>query len=283
MSKKISLERVAPLPGLAPWIGGKRSLAGRELAPRIASIPHRCYAEPFVGMGGVLLRKGMRPPSEVINDRNGEVVNLFRVVKFHTGAFLEEIRFGLVARTELARLWQINPSTLTDIQRAARFYWIQRMNYGGLPTSQSFPVARARGRTPSAELLRRYFVRVAERLSTVTIEHLDWSEFISKLDGPETLFYCDPPYYGVEHYYGPGLFPRSDFERLAEMLRGLQGRFILSINDRPEIRRLFAWARIERATVTYRVRQVKVVQELIISSPADRKASGLQGASTPRR
>lgn len=265
MFKKSRLEAVAPLAGLAPWVGGKRSLTSRALAPRIAATPHECYAEPFVGMGGVLMRKGMRAPAEVINDWNGEVVNLFRVVKHHTPAFLDELRFGLIARTELARLWKVDPSTLTDVQRAGRFFWIQRMNYGGLPRSKSFPSGRARGRGISAEAMRRYFQRAAERLSTVTIEHLDWPDFIAKFDAPGTLFYCDPPYYGVEHYYGPGLFARADFARLAATLRAIKGRFILSINDHPEIRRLFAWARIETASVTYRVRLVRDVQELIIS------------------
>lgn len=274
MSKKTKLERVAPLPGLAPWVGGKRSLAGREIAPRIEAIPHHCYAEPFVGMGGVLMRKGTRSPSEVINDRNGEVVNLFRIVKHHTSAFLEEITFGLVARTELARLWRLDPSALTDVQRAARFYLIQRMNYGGLPRSQSFPSSPRRGRGISAEAMRRYFRRAAERLSTVTIEHLDWASFITKFDAADTLFYCDPPYYGVEHYYGRNLFARADFQRLAATLQAIKGRFILSINDHPEIRRLFRWARIERAAVTYRIKEVKAVHELIITSP---------GAKRPRR
>ena len=83
------------------------------------------------------------------------------------------------------------------------------------------------------------------RLQGVHIECLDWAAFIPRYDRPFTLFYIDPPYWGHEADYGRGLFARGDFARLAEVLRGIKGRFILSLNDHPEVRRLFAWAELE--------------------------------------
>ena len=91
------------------------------------------------------------------------------------------------------------------------------------------------------------------RLSGVVIECLDFEAFIHRYDSPGTLFYLDPPYWGSEGDYGKHLFSRADFERLEAALRGLEGRFILSINDVPEIRDLFAWARIEEVTTTYSI------------------------------
>lgn len=106
---------------------------------------------------------------------------------------------------------------------------------------------------------------VARRLSGVTIERLPFDRFIRDWDRPTTLFYCDPPYWGCENYYGKNLFERADFERLADALRAIKGRFILSINDVPEIRELFGWATIEEEPVTYKVAGTKHVVELVIS------------------
>jgi len=54
------------------------------------------------------------------------------------------------------------------------------------------------------------------------------------------LFYLDPPYWGCEGDYGKTLFAREDFEALATHLQGLRGKFLLSLNDHPEVRAIFA-------------------------------------------
>ncbi|MNT46208.1 hypothetical protein D3C72_1828370 [compost metagenome] len=76
---------------------------------------------------------------------------------------------------------------------------------------------------------------------------------ISRYDRPGSLFYLDPPYWGGEGDYGAGLFVRGDFQRMADKLRAIEGRFMLSINDRPEIREMFAWADIEPVQTVYSV------------------------------
>ena len=75
------------------------------------------------------------------------------------------------------------------------------------------------------------------------MECLAWATFIRRYDKPFALFYIDPPYWGHETDYGKGLFEREDFGRMAELLSGLKGRFILSLNGGPEVRELFAGLR----------------------------------------
>lgn len=250
--------------GLAPWVGGKRNLA-RRLVARIEAIPHICYAEPFIGMGGVFLRRSARVESEVINDWSRDVATLFRVVQRHPEALFQEIAWRVAAREEFARLVATDPETLTDLERAARFCYLQYNAYGGKPDTPSFgrsPLRRSRWDSARVE---QHLRGVSRRLAGVVIERLPFEEFIRRWDRPTTLFYLDPPYWGCEDYYGPGLFERADFERLAAGLQAIRGRFILSINDRPEIRALFAWARIEEEPVTYKVNGTKKVIELVIS------------------
>lgn len=116
---------VAARPALpvAPYLGGKRNLA-RVVIERLGMIPHATYAEPFVGMGGVFLRRPFRAPAEVINDISQDVTTLFRVLQRHYVAFLDMMRFQLTSRTEFERLCAENPDTLTDLERAARFLYL---------------------------------------------------------------------------------------------------------------------------------------------------------------
>lgn len=262
---------VDPLPGLVPWVGGKRELA-KTLAGLIDATPHLTYVEPFLGMGGVFFRRRRAPKAEVINDLNGEVANLFRVVRRHPSALLEELRFTLRSRVEFRRLLAVDPATLTDVERAARFYYVQRANYGGIPGNRSFPASPYRSHFLPPEVVMGRIRAAHGRLALVTIESLPYAELIARYDRPDTLYYLDPPYWGDERLYGKGLFERADFERLAGQLRGIRGRFILSLNDRPEVRRLFRGFRLRPVQVTYRLAQAKKFPELIITGPARKRA-----------
>ncbi|NWE54092.1 DNA adenine methylase [Brevundimonas sp. P7753] len=251
---------------VAPWIGGKRNLA-RRLCALIEATPHDLYAEPFVGMGGVFFRRRRRPKCEMINDYSGEVANLFRCMRAHAGPLTELTAWTFSSRDEFDRLRRVDPTTLTDLQRAARFIFLQRLAFGGKVRGQSFGVrtdgpARYRSSQVSEDLLA-----AARRLEAVTIENLDWSAFVARYDRPGALFYMDPPYFACEGDYGDGLFNRDQFGAMAEQLAGLKGRFILSLNDRPEVREIFAAFDIEEVSTHYGLagRGSQVAREVIIT------------------
>ena len=233
---------------LAGWMGGKFRLSKRVVSLLPA---HTCYCEPFAGAAWVLFRK---PESEVevINDINREIVAFYRVVQYHLEEFVRYFKWVLIARDEFERLKRVAPDTLTDIQRAARFYYLQQMCFGGRMNDRpTFGYAAVRG--PKLNLLR-IEERLSEahlRLARAYIECLPYHDVIKRYDKPETLFYIDPPYWDCEDYYGKGLFSRDDFARLAKLLGTIEGKFILSLNDRPEMRELFAGLAIETAEVAY--------------------------------
>lgn len=268
----MELEPCAAAKPVAPWLGAKTRLAKR-LIELIASIPHKTYAEPFVGMGGVFLRRPFRPTCEVANDRNGEIVNLFRVLQRHYPQLMEVMRFQITSRSRFETLRQTDPATLTDLERAARFLYLMRLAFGG-QVNGVFGVSP--GHAPRFDLSRIGLILEAahERLAGVVFENLDWTELIERYDARETLFYLDPPYHGGESDYGKGLFSREDFARMAEILGDLQGRFILSINAVPEAEALFAPFNLERVDVTYTINREasKPSPELIVTNfdrPAD--------------
>ena len=264
MKKQTDTARVAPL---APYLGGKFRLSKRIIS-KIEQIPHKIYAEPFVGMGGVFLRRTQIPKAEVINDINGELVNLYRIVRRYPNTLYKETEFLFASRQEFERLLKTPPETLTDIERATRFLYLQSVAFGGKVCGQSFGVSIDRTARFNFVKMQERIRNVAERLASVTIERQDFETFIKRYDTKDTLFYLDPPYWGNETDYGKGVFTRADFERLRDCLTGIKGRFILSLNDTPQVRDLFKNFTIEQTDVTYSISKTGCCQrtEVIITN-----------------
>jgi len=262
-----SRQPVEPVSPVAPYLGGKRNLAKR-IIQKIEGIPHVLYAEPFVGMGGVFLRRRYKPKTEVINDLNREVANFFRILQRHYVPFMEMMKFQLSTRAEFDRLVKTEPTTLTDLERAARFLYLQRTAFGGKVSGRNFGVSADRPGRFDITRLGPMLDALHTRLSAVTIECLPYTDFIVRYDRAMTLFYLDPPYYGCEKDYGKDMFERADFERLNDVLMNLKGRFILSLNDRPEVREIFKSFDIEAVETTYSIakKQAQKVGEVIISN-----------------
>ena len=250
--ESIDLAPVTPTQPPAPYIGGKHLLAPR-IAERLASISHRTYAEPFVGMGGVFFRRPFRPRAEVINDISRDVVTLFRVLQRHYVPFIEMMRYQVTSRSEFERLSRTEPDTLTDLERAARFLYLQRTAFGGIVTGQGFGTEPEGAVRFDVTRLQPMLEGLHERLAGVVIECLPFPNFIERYDKPATLFYLDPPYWGSETDYGKSVFERADFKRLAEQLGQIEGKFMLSINDVEAVREMFADFVIEEIETTYTV------------------------------
>ncbi len=262
------LIEVAPVKPVAPYIGGKIRLA-KKIIEKINKVQHECYAEPFVGMGGIFLRRTLRPKVEIINDISSDVVNLFRILRHHYLPFMEMLKFQITSRDEWDKLLALEPSSLTDLQRAARFLYLQKVAFGGKVTEQHFGMPSGRSGRFDITKLGVLLEDVHERLAGVTIEKMNWQRFILRYDREGMLFYLDPPYYGCENDYGENIFSREDFSLMAELLANIKGRFILSINDHPVIRETFKAFNIEAVDVAYSLGKIdngKRFGELIISN-----------------
>jgi DNA adenine methylase len=228
-------------------MGGK-SLLAKRIIERIPE--HSCYVEPFCGAAWVLFKK---PESrvEVINDINKEVINLYRCLQWHLEEFIRYFKWVLVARDEFERLKRAAPDTLTDIQRAARFYYLQQTCFGGKITSLNFGYGSTAPSRLNLLRIEEYLSAAHLRLARVYVECLPYAEVIRRYDGQDTFFYVDPPYWDCENYYGPDIFSREDFTALATQLAGIQGRFILSLNDTPGVREVFNGFAIEAVQTRY--------------------------------
>ncbi|EAM2340978.1 DNA adenine methylase [Salmonella enterica] len=233
---------------IVPWIGGKRRLA-KHILPLFPA--HTCYVEPFCGAAALYF---LKTPSkiEVINDINGELVNLYRVVKHHLEEFVRQFKWALVSRQIYKWLQDTPEETLTDIQRAARFYYLQKQAFGGKVADHTFGTSTTSA--PRFNLLRieEELSMAHLRLSRTLIEHLDWNQCIERYDRPHTLFYCDPPYWGTEGY---GVeFGLENYDHMAELARRIKGKMIISVNDIPEMRQAFNGLNIQTVDISYNLK-----------------------------
>ncbi|HEU4959002.1 MAG TPA: DNA adenine methylase [Sphingomonas sp.] len=262
------LQPVTPVRPPAGYIGGKRNLA-RRLVARIDAIDHNLYAEPFIGMGGIFFRRRRRPQAEIINDVSADVTTLFRILQRHYQPFLDMLKWRFASRAEFDRLLAVDPDTCTDLERAARFLYLQRTAFGGKVVGRSFGVSYGAPSKFRLSTLEPLLQDIHDRLEPVQIERLSYDAFIRRCDRPGALFYIDPPYHGCERDYGPDVFSPADFERLRDLLADLRGRFVLSINATPEMRALFASFDVEEVSVTYSLPgmdKAARVTELIVSN-----------------
>jgi DNA adenine methylase len=240
--------------GPLAYIGGKRSLAKKiiEFFPN-----HQTYVELFAGGAQVLFRK---EPSPV------EVLNFFRVCQQHHGEILRYLRFTVTSRRWHELYKAQNPATLTDIQRAARFFYVLKNSYAGLVRRRDYACHVVETPSFNPEHLPELFDNVHQRLARVQIECLPYEQILARYDRPATLFYCDPPYYGRKLYNHN--FEHADFEKLAERLGKLKGKFVLSLNDVPEVRTIFERFHFTEVQLPYTAQKVagRRFNELLITN-----------------
>lgn len=247
------------------YLGGK-SLLANKIIPKMPE--HTCYCEVFAGAAWLLFKKD-ESQVEIINDVNADLVTLYRVIKNHLEEFVRYLKWILVSRDEFERFKVENPETLTDIQRAVRFYYLLRNGYSARIPKPTFSISTLKRSNFNLLRLEEELSLAHLRLSRVYVENMPYQDLIPRFDRSHTLFYVDPPYWGCEDYYGRGIFSRDDFTRLRDILSSVQGKFILSINDVPEIRQLFKDFYIEEVPTTYLTaganKQKKVTELLIMN------------------
>ena len=218
---------------IIPWIGGKRKLADKIL-PLFPE--HQCYVEPFCGAAALFFVKP-ESPVEILNDINGDLVNLYRIVKFHLEELYRQFKWALTSRQNWEWLKATPSIVLTDIQRAARFLYLQKLAFGGKVDGQSFGTATTSRPRFNLLTLEQDLTEAHFRLCNTTIEHLPWEKVVERYDRPHTLFYCDPPYWKTEGY---GVeFEWEQYIKIRDLARSIKGQMVWSINGHPDIRKLF--------------------------------------------
>ena len=243
-------------------LGGKRNLV-KKILPIFP--PHKIYIEVFCGAAWLFFAKEPAK-NEIINDIDNELVNLYRIFQNHPEEFINQLNQLFISRKEFEDMLLRVPRTLTDIQRAVKFYYLNKCGYA---SSGEHFCLNLDGRTNiNYELISKTLTQTKERLKRTYIENLHYSKLIEKYNKEDALFYCDPPYYNHENDYGKGIFSKDDHDKLYELLSNTKGKFVLSINDVPYIRVLYNKYNIKEVDTVYTTAKTskKKVTELLITN-----------------
>lgn len=249
---------------IIPWMGGKRRLVS-QLTKKMPE--HKCYVELFAGGAALFFMREQQSKVEVINDLNGELVNLYRVVQHHLEEFVRQFKWSLVSRQMFEWLKNANTDLMTDIQRAARFYYLQHTAFGAKSSGQNFGTATT-ARPVNLLRIEEQLSEAHLRLSGVTVEHLGWDACLMKYDRAHSFMYADPPYWKLAGY---GVdFGLDHYQKMSELMKSCKSKVMLSINDHPDMREVFDGLNIDTVKIKYTVgnseasRSAK--QELIITN-----------------
>jgi len=202
--------------------------------------PHKCFVELFAG-GAALLRSKEKSTVEVLNDTDEVIVNAFRCVRYHADAIKKELENHINSRADFIEYKK--QVGLTDVQRAARWLYLNALSFGG--DSKSFGVQRKSSGGGAANSLPNLQVRISEcqkRMERVIVEKLDWRKCQKTYDSDETLFFCDPPYVGgkITSY---DAWTQEQVAEFAAAIQTVQANWIVTVNDSPANRKLFSFGK----------------------------------------
>nr|WP_208435652.1 hypothetical protein [Bartonella phoceensis] len=111
-----------------------------------------------------------------------------------------------------------DPKLLTDLERTLRFLYLHCLGFCGQVAKRTFGVDPNRGARFNRFKFEGLLKFIYCHLVGVPIEHRDWFDFLVRYDRLNTLFYLDPPYFGVEDYYGKNLFKRENYQMMSALL-----------------------------------------------------------------
>lgn len=220
-------DSVFPFPGgksyLAPWI--------IKHFP-----PHKCYVEVFGGSAAVLVNK-KKSHTEVYNDKDGDIVQFFRVLRERKGELVEWLNMTPYAR-EQHQKWKADfySGELPDdpIERAGRFFYLRYSQYAAkYRTASGFAGAHQRNKARKLRNATEKLHKFADRFKNVQIECLDFAEVVERYDSENTFFYADPPYMDE----GDALYRHEDnfdHKKLVEVLKNTEGKWAVSYQRLPE-------------------------------------------------
>ena len=208
---------------------------------------HTCYAEPFFGAGWIYFGKQLSAV-EVINDIDGELINLFKMLKYHAEEVTRLLNYEISSREIFEDYKKIDLSNLTEIQRAVRLMYIISQSFASKGTVYGYATTKG----PAPQIFKTEgLTALKQRLMNTYIENLDFSKIFEKYDRKHTFFFCDPPYLETDGYGCK--FKIDEHIKLSEILKNIQGKFLLTINDHVKIRELYKGFNIEEVEVMYSI------------------------------
>lgn len=233
---------------MIPYIGGKNYLASWIISNFPIGYEKMHYCEVFGGGGWVLFKK-LPSLIETYNDLNSDLVNLFRMIRDKYPEFSHRASWSLHSREMYEEaLKQLSADNfINEVDKAVKYALKRTQSFSGANNkSWGYAINSEKLYSGKWQPFLKRMELINSRLKRVQIECRDFEDVIARYDSESTLFYLDPPYVDVEHYYKTTEvnFGRADHERLAQILKDIKGKFLVSYYEHELIRKLYRKFRI---------------------------------------
>ncbi len=244
-----------------PRMGGKSKLR-KHIIERIPE--HICYVEPFLGAGWVYL--GKEPSKvEVINDVDKELINMFHMIKCHAPEIERMLKYEFSGRDIFEEYKHCTVEYLTEIQRAVRFLYLISQSFAGKGGTFGYGTTSK----PAPQIFYQDVLGdIKGRLRNTYVENKSFEDIIKRYDRPHSFFFCDPPYFETAGYGSE--FGQKEHLLLRDILSKIKGKFMVTINDHPEVRAWYRDFKIEEVRVAYSISKEQKARkeygELIITN-----------------
>ena len=230
------------------YLGGKKFQA-KWIARHFPK--HKTYVEPFGGAFWVYFVANHQVDQahiNIYNDFNKDVANIFYCAKHKDRAFLKELLSHKPQNEELfnqfkSDIMPLNTNfELGDVERATKYIYLQTQSFSGDTLNEKTKFIDLKGKYKSkyehflGKLANKKFMYFVSGITKVHNE--SYETIIDTYDNDDTLFYCDPPYFKMEDYYVQD-FQRHQHKELAEKLKNIKGKFVLSYYDFPDLETWF--------------------------------------------
>ncbi|MDB9547390.1 DNA adenine methylase [Dolichospermum circinale] len=237
------------------------------------------FREPFVGGGSVFIYLKQQFPNLKIsiNDLNPELFLFWHLAKSDLSKLVSAVRQvkenSQDGKLLFAELAHVNVNTLSDLERATRFFVLNRITFSGTIESGGFSLESFHKRFTNSSIER---LEKLENILTpdIKITNLDYTYLINE-PGKDVFIFLDPPYFQAEKskLYGKkgDLHTGFDHQRFALNLKQCPHNWLITYDDCPEIRENFKWANIiewelQYGMNNYKQKKAEKGQELFISN-----------------
>jgi len=185
------------------------------------------YVEPFVGAGHIYFHLTSPSIKSYLNDKDEMVADGYRLLKSNI-PITDIERFKTMSPRDIQAF--VAESHTKPIDKLAKILYRQCGTYGALAKEKD-KIIRFRNLEPKLRKIPKF----SEFMKNTTVTNSDYKALL-KHDSPRTFFFFDPPYEQSKSFYQNFII---DYEDMARQLNKLKGKFILTINDSPQIREIF--------------------------------------------
>lgn len=242
-------------------MGGKSRLR-KTILERIPE--HSCYIEPFFGAGWVYF--GKEPSkTEIINDIDKELVNMFKMIKHHAPEIERMLEYEFSSRDIFEEYKHCSTESSTEIHRAVRFLYLISQSFASKGETYGYGTTSR----PAPQIFYKGVLgEIKERLRNTYVENKSFEDIITRYDREHSVFFCDPPYFETTGY--GNTFGEKEQLLLRDTLANIKGKFLVTINDHPQVREWYKGFNIEEVSVSYSISKEKKARkeygELIITN-----------------